>query len=161
MAIKRLMNEYKFLQKDMNPLFSVAPTEDFLVWNFIVFGPEDTFYDGGIFDGTIIFPNQYPNKPPTVKFNGVNMFHPNIYHDGNVCISILHEGTDTYGYESVGERWSPAQNINSIMLSIISMLSDPNFESPANTSASVLWKDKPDEYKEKIYALVRQTQNLV
>lgn len=152
MALKRLANEYKHYMKDPNPLYTVTPREDFLVWDFNIFGPPDTLYEGGIFSGTIKFTRHYPNKPPEVVFN--NIIHPNIYKDGKVCISILHEGEDTYGYESASERWSPAQNVNTIMLSIISMLSAPNFDSPANIEASVLWKNEPEKYKLEIYKLV-------
>jgi ubiquitin-protein ligase len=157
MALKRLGNEYKHYVKDPNPLYIVSPEENFLKWNFTIFGPEDTLYENGIFSGNIIFTIEYPNKAPKVKFN--NIIHPNIYKNGDVCISILHDGEDQYGYEKINERWSPAQNVNSIMLSIISMLSAPNFDSPANIDASVLWKDNPDKYKLEIYKLVAASQN--
>jgi ubiquitin-protein ligase len=69
-----------------------------------------------------------------------------------------HEGSDAFGYEKDFERWSPIHGVDSIMLSIISMLSDPNFDSPANVPVSVLWKDNPTEYKQQIHKLVAQTQ---
>jgi ubiquitin-conjugating enzyme E2 G1 len=81
-----------------------------------------------------------------------------VYKDGKVCISILHEGIDNWGYEKSCERWTPTHTVDSIMTSIISMLSDPNFESPANTNHSVLWKDKPEQYKKMIYQMVAKTQ---
>lgn len=156
MALKRLANEYKYYNTDPNPLYIVNTEDNLLEWTFTIFGPEDTLYEGGIFTGTILFTKEYPNKPPKVRFN--NIIHPNIYKNGDVCISILHEGEDAYGYEKISERWSPAQNVNSIMLSIISMLSAPNFDSPANIDASVLWKDNPNNYKLKIYKLVALSQ---
>ena len=153
MALKRLNKELKIFTKEPSNYYTVEPSEDnFLVWNFIIFGPPDTFYENGIFKGTIKFPEAYPIRAPKVEFN--NMIHPNVYHNGEVCISILHEGVDSHGYELVTERWSPTHNVNTIMMSIISLLSDPNFESPANTDASVLWKNKPEEYKKKIHKLV-------
>jgi ubiquitin-protein ligase len=55
-----------------------------------------------------------------------------------VCISILHEpGDDKYGYESASERWLPVHTVETILLSVISMLADPNYESPANVDAAV------------------------
>jgi ubiquitin-conjugating enzyme E2 G1 len=57
---------------------------------------------------------------------------------GDVCISILHEpGDDQFGYESASERWLPVHTVESILLSVMSMLSDPNIESPANIDAAV------------------------
>ncbi len=157
MAMKRLKQEYKSICKDINTFYSISPSEDdFLKWDFIVIGPPDTIYEGGMFSGCIVFPSNYPISPPIVYFN--NIIHPNVHDNGKVCISILHEGVDRWGYEKSYERWTPTHTVDSIMISIISMLSDPNFESPANTNYSVLWKDKPNEYKKMIYHLVAKTQ---
>lgn len=68
--------------------------------------------------------------------------------NGNVCISILHEpGEDKWGYERAEERWLPVHTVETILISVISMLADPNDESPANVDAAVrtclyalLWK---------------------
>lgn len=58
--------------------------------------------------------------------------------NGDVCISILHEpGDDKYGYEKAAERWLPVHTVETILLSVISMLADPNYESPANVDAAV------------------------
>ena len=58
--------------------------------------------------------------------------------NGDVCISILHEpGDDKYGYESASERWLPVHTVETILLSVISMLADPNYDSPANVDAAV------------------------
>ena len=58
--------------------------------------------------------------------------------EGDVCISILHEpGEDKYGYEKPEERWLPVHTVESILLSVISMIADPNDESPANVDAAV------------------------
>lgn len=66
------------------------------------------------------------------------IFHPNVYADGRVCISILHApGEDPHMYESSSERWSPVQSVEKILLSVVSMLAEPNAESGANIDASV------------------------
>lgn len=58
--------------------------------------------------------------------------------NGDVCISILHEpGDDKFGYESASERWLPVHTVETILLSVISMLADPNYDSPANVDAAV------------------------
>jgi len=157
MAIKRLLCEMKDIMKDPNYFYSCFPDENnLMIWNFSIIGPPDTLYEGGIFNGIIQFTDAYPNKPPVVTFK--NILHPNIYNNGIVCISILHEGSDIYGYEKDSERWNPSHSINSIMLSIISMLSAPNFDSPANMEASLLWKNTPLEYEKKIYKMVSISQ---
>jgi ubiquitin-conjugating enzyme E2 G1 len=157
MAMKRLGMEMKEIINDCNYLYSIYPREDnFLEWSGFIIGPEDTYYEGGIFPVEIKFTIEYPNRPPQVIVK--NIIHPNIYNDGKVCISILHEGSDQFGYEKDIERWLPTHGINTIMLSIISILSAPNFESPANIDASVLWKNKPHEYKIRIYELIKLSQ---
>ena len=65
-------------------------------------------------------------------------FKISVHKDGEVCISILHEpGEDKYGYEKAEERWLPVHTVETILLSVISMISDPNDESPANVDAAV------------------------
>ena len=85
------------------------------------------------------------------------MHHPNIYDSGLVCISILHEGVDQYNYEHVNERWNPSHNVDSILMSVLSMLGFPNFDSPANLDASVEWRNYQETYKKKIYSLVKES----
>ena len=58
--------------------------------------------------------------------------------NGDVCISILHApGDDEWGYEKASERWLPIHTVSSIIISVISMLADPNDQSPANVDAAV------------------------
>ncbi|KAF5943791.1 hypothetical protein HYC85_017868 [Camellia sinensis] len=80
------------------------------------------------------FPSNYPNSPPTVKFIS-KIWHPN---DGFALSILLSSWWEPNGYELVSERWSP---VESIVLSIISILSSPNDESPANIegTVSVFW----------------------
>lgn len=96
-----------------------------LVWRNICLrcsGPEGTPFEGGIFPATLTFPKDYPLSPPTMKFT-CDFFHPNVYPNGTVCISILHPpGDDPNMYESSSERWSPVQSVEKILLSVVSML---------------------------------------
>jgi len=67
------------------------------------------------------------------------MWHPNIYPDGKVCISILHPpGVDKYNaMETADERWRPILGVEAILISVIAMLNEPNIASPANVDAAV------------------------
>lgn len=159
MALKRLQIEYKKYMEDTPEYYSIMMNEDNLYcWNIILFGPHDSIFEGGMFKCMILFPKTYPNNPPQFKFI-TPLFHPNIYPDGKVCISILHEGEDVYGYESISERWTPSQSVNSILMSILSIINSPNFESPANIDASVMWKNNIKEYKKRIYRIVAESQD--
>ncbi|KAJ3058337.1 hypothetical protein HK102_010555, partial [Quaeritorhiza haematococci] len=96
---------------------------------------------------TIKFPQDYPFNPPTFTFNN-EFFHPNVYADGRLCISILHPpGDDPVSGEKAEERWNPTQTVESILLSIVSLLTDPNVSSPANVDAGVLFRNNREQYK--------------
>ncbi|XP_036093983.1 ubiquitin-conjugating enzyme E2 G2 isoform X1 [Rousettus aegyptiacus] len=120
-ALKRLMAEYK--QLTLNPPEGIVAgpmnEENFFEWEALIMGPEDTCFEFGVFPAILSFPLDYPLSPPKMRFT-CEMFHPNIYPDGRVCISILHApGDDPMGYESSAERWSPVQSVEKILLSVV------------------------------------------
>jgi ubiquitin-conjugating enzyme E2 G1 len=123
----------------------------------MLIGPPDTPFEGALIKAKLDFPNSYPSDPPIFKFI-TNVYHPNIYPDGNVCISILQKHTDEFGYYQISDVWNPSRSIESILMSIISLLSAPNFESPANIDASVLWRNNYNEYKKIVYKMVAESQ---
>ena len=88
-------------------------------------------------------------NPPKMKFT-TPVWHPNIHEDGKVCISILHApGEDATGYEKSEERWSPVQSIEKVLISVLSMLAEPNDESPANVDAAKMWRDDRTMFNKK------------
>nr|XP_008508330.1 PREDICTED: ubiquitin-conjugating enzyme E2 R1 [Equus przewalskii] len=97
------------------------------------------------------FPIDYPYSPPAFRFL-TKMWHPNIYETGDVCISILHPPVDDpQSGELPSERWNPTQNVRTILLSVISLLNEPNTFSPANVDASVMyrkWKESKGRDRE-------------
>jgi len=119
-------------------------------WEVMLMLSDDIpFFGGGFFRARLSFPKEYPHLPPKMKFESP-IWHPNIYPNGDVCISILHPPVeDDTGYELAAERWSPVQSPASILLSVISMLSSPNDESPANVEAAKQWRDDPKGFKRK------------
>ena len=132
--------------------------ENFFEWGITVMGPQDTLYEGGCFKTVLNFPPDYPNNPPSCRFTS-EMWHPNVYPDGRVCISILHSpGDDPNGYETAAERWTPIQTVETIMLSIISMLSCPNDESPANIDAAKQFREEPKAFRRKVQRIVQKSQ---
>ena len=108
------------------------------------------------------FPETFPNSPPVLRVLSKGFVHPNVYEDGRVCMSILHEAKEDpmNAQELMSEKWRPtlALSMNAIILSFLSMLGDPNFESPANIEASVAWKNDPAAFKKRVRRFVRQTQ---
>ena len=118
------------------------------VWDLIIEGPPDSLYTGGYFKAKMRFPHDYPNMPPEMRFVS-KMFHPNIYEDGKVCISILHPpGKDAFNeQEREDEKWRPILGVDAVILSVMSMLQSPNIDSPANIEASVMYRDNRANYE--------------
>lgn len=95
------------------------------------------------------FTQNYPYSPPTFKFVRP-IFHPNIYPDGKVCISILHPpGEDEQSGELAEERWSPLQGVESILRSVLLLLDEPEVNSPANVDAGVMYRKDREAYIKK------------
>jgi len=135
-----LMKQLKELNKNPDCGFSAGLVDETnpFEWQVILSGPPDTLYEGGVFKARLVFPQDYPVMPPTMRFTS-EMWHPNVYQDGRVCISILHPpGDDPHNYEQASERWTAVHTVESILVSVISMLASPNDESPANLDAAVM-----------------------
>ncbi|KAK9546079.1 ubiquitin conjugating enzyme Ubc7/UbcP3 [Aspergillus fumigatus] len=141
-AQKRLFHEYKNLSTNPPEGITAGPVseDDMFHWEALIQGPED-----------------YPLSPPTMKFVGGGVWHPNVYPNGTVCISILHPpGDDPNHYEHASERWSPIQSVEKILISVMSMLAEPNDESPANVEAAKMWRERRSEYERKVRDEVRK-----
>jgi len=150
-ALRRLMTEYKQLTLNGAPdgMFTAGPVseDNFFEWEALISGPTDTPFEGGVFLARLNFPADYPLSPFKMKFEPP-LFHPNIYPNGEVCISILHTpGDDPHMYELSSERWSPVQSVEKVVLSVISMLAEPNLESGANIDCCKLYRDSRAEYE--------------
>jgi ubiquitin-conjugating enzyme E2 R len=159
---KHLQNQYKkILGEPVEGIFIELNEENLFEWKVWIEGPKDTFYEGGIFQLLMKFPNDYPMSPPVVTF-GSDFWHPNVYTDGKVCISILHPPVhDEMSGELPEERWNPTQTVTTILLSIISLLSAPNISSPANVDASVEWRKDKESYRKRVAALVEKAMKQV
>ncbi|GLJ21954.1 hypothetical protein SUGI_0411180 [Cryptomeria japonica] len=157
-----LRKQLKELSRNPVDGFSAGLVDDSNIfeWSVAIIGPPDTLYEGGFFNAIMSFPPDYPNNPPSVKFTS-EMWHSNVYPDGRVCISILHApGDDPNAYEHASQRWSPVHTVETILLSIISMLSSPNHESPANVDAAKEWRDQRGQFKKKVGRIVRLSQEM-
>ncbi|KAH3899874.1 probable Ubiquitin-conjugating enzyme E2 7 [Saccharomycodes ludwigii] len=161
-AQRRLLKELQHLNKDCPEGIIAAPISDdnLFEWDCLIQGPPDSPYENGVFNAKLNFPSDYPLSPPKLIFTP-SILHPNIYPNGEVCISILHPpGADPNMYELAEERWSPVQSIEKILLSVMSMLSEPNVESGANIDACKLWRDNRKEYEKQVKDNVKHSLGL-
>ena len=133
------------LQNDPPSGVTGAPMDtNIMMWQAVIFGPDDTPWEGGTFKLVLEFTEDYPNKAPQVRFL-TKMFHPNIYNDGQICLDILQN------------QWSPIYDISAILTSIQSLLCDPNPASPANSEASRLYNENRREYNRRVREIVEQS----
>lgn len=89
----------------------------------------------------LILSEEYPNKAPVVKFKTA-MFHPNIYADGGICLDILQN------------QWSPIYDVAAVLISIQSLLGEPNPNSPANSEAARMFVNDKREYNKRVKEVV-------
>jgi ubiquitin-conjugating enzyme E2 A len=145
-AARRLIRDFKQLKKDPPQGVAGAPCSgsDIFTWNAVIFGPDDTCWEGGTFQLKMSFSEEYPNKPPHVVFL-TKMFHPNIYNDGSICLDILKN------------QWSPIYDVAAILTSIQSLLTDPNPNSPANAEAAKLYRDDKRMYERRVREMVEKS----
>ena len=128
-SAKKLQSIFRRCKLQPSEYFSCSLIDDNIYrWKLIIAGQSDTLYSGAFMPAELNFPEEFPNRPPSMRFL-CPMYHPNIGSDGNVCISILHEpGQDEFEYESPKERWLPIQTVESIVISVVSLLDGTNPE---------------------------------
>lgn len=95
-------------------------------------GPSDSCYENGVFQLELFLPADYPMTPPKVRFL-TKIYHPNVDKLGRICLDILKD------------KWSPALQIRTVLLSIQALMSAPNPDDPLDNSVADVWKN--DEAK--------------
>lgn len=132
----RLQKEWKELIKNPPHNCTASPMDNNLYhWEAQIFGPIGTPYENGVYKLSIHFPTDYPFKPPKITFM-TKVYHPNINSAGSICLDILKN------------QWSPVLTLSKVLLSICSLLDEPNPDDPLDP-------DIATEYKTN-YALFRQ-----
>ncbi|XP_059823853.1 ubiquitin-conjugating enzyme E2 D4-like isoform X2 [Hypanus sabinus] len=134
MALRRIQKEYQDLERDPPALCSAGPVgDDYFHWQATIMGPSDSPYQGGVFFLNIHFPSDYPFKPPKVSFT-TKIYHPNINSNGSICLDILRS------------QWSPALTLSKVLLSICSLLCDPNPDDPLVPEIAHTYKSDREKY---------------
>ncbi|KAJ6500403.1 ubiquitin-conjugating enzyme/RWD-like protein [Mycena sanguinolenta] len=136
---KRLTSELMTLMMSSSPGISAFPKSDgnLFEWVGTIEGPAETIYAGLSFRISISFPANYPYVAPAIKFE-TPCFHPNVdITSGAICLDILQD------------KWSAVYSVQTILLSLQSLLGEPNNASPLNTDAAALW-DTPDAFKTQL-----------
>ncbi|XP_009799944.1 SUMO-conjugating enzyme UBC9-like [Nicotiana sylvestris] len=136
MASKRILKELEAVVKDPPVFCTLGPVaaDDLFHWEATIFGPPDSSYACGMFLVTIHFPRDYPFKPPKIRFR-TKVFHPNINSSGRICLDVLKE------------QWSPALTISAMLMSVCSLLTDPNPDDPLVPEIGHMYKTDRNRYE--------------
>lgn len=136
MALRRIDKEIRELKKDPLQDCNAEPIgKDMLKWKGVIKGPKDSLYEGGVFKLDIELPSEYPYKPPHVKFL-TKIYHPNVDNaSGAICLDILKD------------KWSPALTISKVLLSISSLMADPNQNDPLDPITAAVYKANKQRFE--------------
>ncbi|KAK7693148.1 Ubiquitin-conjugating enzyme E2 11 [Cerrena zonata] len=141
---KRLSSELMTLMMSSSPGISAFPKSDanLFEWVGTIEGPSGTIYAGLTYKISINFPANYPYAAPTIKFDSP-CYHPNVdINSGAICLDILQD------------KWSAVYSVQTILLSLQSLLGEPNNASPLNPDAARIW-DTPQEFKTQVMRYYR------
>eukprot|EP01026_Neomeris_dumetosa_P020345 TRINITY_DN181_c0_g2_i1.p2 TRINITY_DN181_c0_g2~~TRINITY_DN181_c0_g2_i1.p2 ORF type:complete len:154 (-),score=17.15 TRINITY_DN181_c0_g2_i1:270-731(-) len=130
---RRIIKETQRLMQEPAPGISASPQEDNIrYFSVIILGPQQSPYQGGAFKLELFLPEDYPMAPPKVRFL-TKIYHPNVDKLGRICLDILKD------------KWSPALQIRTVLLSIQALLSAPNPDDPLAENVAKHWKDNEKE----------------
>lgn len=132
---RRLLQEIGELQRNPPLNITAGPIDENNIFHLqaMIFGPTDSPYAGGMFKLDINVPEKYPFRPPSIKFI-TKIYHVNISMNGDICLDILKH------------NWSPVLKLEAVLLSILSLLTDPNPNDPLNASAAEVYRNDPQVY---------------
>ena len=135
-TLRRIRKEIEDMKKTPPDNCSAGPADenDLFVWRATIMGPEGSPYHGGIFNLSINIPADYPFKAPKIMFT-TKIYHCNVNSNGAICLDILKD------------NWSPALNISKVLLSICSLLSDPNPDDPLVPDIANIYKSNKYQYE--------------
>merc|ERR1712113_114516 len=112
------------LQQEPPPGVDAQPDKDnYRYFHIKMAGPAGTPYEGGNYILELFLPEGYPMEPPKVRFL-TKIYHPNIDKLGRICLDVLKD------------KWSPALQIRTVLLSIQALLSAPEPDDPLDTSVA-------------------------
>lgn len=147
--LRRIILEVKDIEKnsiEYEKMFTMKMIDENMYhWEALLYGPEDSLYEGYKFKIDINLPRNYPYSPPRVKFI-TPIDHFNVNTNGDICMDILKD------------KWSSSQNMKSILVSLISLMSHPNLEDPFNSDLADLYRTNEKEYIKKVKSTCKKNK---
>ncbi|KAF0983507.1 hypothetical protein FDP41_010572 [Naegleria fowleri] len=143
--VKRIQKELVLFNSDIPPFCSAHPESEknLKKWKAFIEGPTGTVYEGGRFELSIVFPDDYPFKAPTIKFI-TKIYHCNISKKGNICVDTLKDA------------WNPSLTISKVLLSIVSLLNEPNPDDPLEPKIAKEYKEDRQRHDQTARKWIQQ-----
>jgi ubiquitin-conjugating enzyme E2 D/E len=146
---KRITKELENIEKEMkeegsNILdISLVDNDDLTKMKATIKGPVDSPFEEGIFEVSIDFPLDYPFKAPILKFKS-KVYHPNVSEEGSICLDILKD------------QWSPALQLHKVLLSLCSLLDNPNPKDPLRRDAAEMYMNNREKYNTTVREYIKK-----
>jgi len=150
-TVKRLQQDLRTIQNEpIEGVYVELNNDNFFDWRIYFEGPKGTPFENGIYEAKLKFPIEYPYAPPELIILS-KFYHPNVYPDGKVCLSVLHSpGTDPLNPGETPEmRWLPIHTVSSILQCFLSILDHPG-GAPANVGAQSEYNNNRNGYIERV-----------
>jgi len=166
-AEARLQAERKDWRKERPEHFVAKPqnradgSQNLFVWDIKIPARPTSVWAPGLFAGTMTFTADYPNKPPVVKFHkvaGEPLFHPNVYTDGGVCLSIINPEGSRHAY-GTGGTWKASMNIKQVLLALQIFLDEATSMAAGRDVPYKLYNSDRPEYNRRVKAQVAKAEH--
>lgn len=154
LCTERIQQDRRLWRKDhpfgffAKPLKAADGSLDLRRWEAGVPGKAGTLWEGATFPLTILFPPEYPAKPPKIQFPA-GFYHPNVYPSGTICLSILNDSQD----------WRPALTLKQLLMGVQELLDTPNPGSPAQEPAYREYEKDRELYEKKVKLQAKRYSN--
>eukprot|EP01123_Difflugia_compressa_P005126 TRINITY_DN1670_c0_g2_i1.p1 TRINITY_DN1670_c0_g2~~TRINITY_DN1670_c0_g2_i1.p1 ORF type:complete len:241 (-),score=37.64 TRINITY_DN1670_c0_g2_i1:140-862(-) len=162
-TIKRLQQDLRAIQSEPveGVYVELYSDSNFFDWRIFFEGPKNSPFENGVYEAKLTFPTEYPYAPPVLTIVS-KFWHPNVYPDGKVCLSVLHApGSDPLNPGETPEmRWLPIHTVSSIIQCFISILDCPG-GAPANVDAQSEYNNNRSSYIERVKALAIESKKTV
>lgn len=157
-ARARLQEERKAWRREHPHGFVAKPctnadgSQNILRWQFRIPARASSIWAPGVYSGELVFCDEYPQRPPIARFDklqGEPLFHPNVYNDGRVCLSIINPPESTHGYGK-GGKWSPSFGVKQILLALQRFLDEATGYANGRDEAFKLFNQDKPAYERRV-----------
>ena len=150
MAARRLLGEYKQITENPPEGLTAGPIdeENLFEWGMLGAGARQHAVRGWVLSCTLVVSKRLPDESAKDEIHDSHLAPKHTFGRQGVHFNTACAGRRCHGYERSEERWSPVQSVEKVLISVISMMAEPNDESPANVDAAKMWRDDRESFNQ-------------